>query len=978
MMETILSRSIRAICLSGLAVGMHAAYAQEATQSMQRVEVTGSRIRQVDLETSQPIQVMNQEQIQKSGLITVGDVLNNLSSAGSPDFSKGGSLTSNRENGGQYINLRNLGSNRLLVLVDGKRWTQTVDGYTDMSTIPASMIERIEVLKDGASSIYGSDAIAGVVNIILKKSMEGGQLSLYTGRNQEGDGKNKDFSLTYGAVGEKSSVMFGLSHTEQGVVWPAARGITSTSYGPGHPTAGLGGGPWGRIAPINPLNGEADTELREDENGNPLNAGRFFNRVINHTGTYDGVGTSASSRDPNSYHDYVGANDDKYNSTQDMMLVMPNKLDTLFVKGEISLPLDMTFRSTAMYSQRSSTAQIAGYPLQSTTQSTFPVYIDKDSYYNPYGNQVAGAGLGQDLFFARRTIEVPRVTENENRTLHVDGTLSGDFELRGLPWNWSAGWNHSKVSGTTVGTGNVNLPNLKRALGPSFMNASGVVQCGTPDAPLGLTECVPFDIVGGPSASTPEALAYIMSTGQASYGSTITSMTADVGGEVFTLPAGAVGFAAGVEHREVKGYDRPGQFEQSGYSTDLAGNPTYGRYTVKEAYAELNVPVLKGKPFAELLTFNLASRYSDYSNFGNTTNSKISFMYKPVKDLLTRGTWAEGFRAPTLGDTFGGGQQSFDEFLDPCDTRFGEAARDPAVQARCVAMGTNATYRQKDQAGQPITNTGGTQGLTAFMSGAGNTFLEPETAVTKTLGFVYSPSFLPGFSGSLDWYNIRVKNRITGISAEYVANECYINGSADFCSVIKRDPVTGQISALSRGNANLGEMEAEGFDIALSYRLPRTQYGQFTIRNETSYVDTLRTRSSADSEWNNYAGEYLTNRVKSNTNLDWSLGNWSATWGMRYYSPVKDQCWDAEEGIECNMPNAKTTWGTGANKLGSLVYHDLSVGYKTAWDGRVLVGVNNFLNKKPRIVYNTQASAASVDADMPLDRFFYVRYSQSF
>ena len=293
-------------------------------------------------------------------------------------------------------------------------------------------------------------------------------------------------------------------------------------------------------------------------------------------------------------------------------------------------------------------------------------------------------------------------------------------------------------------------------------------------------------------------------------------------------------------------------------------------------------------------------------------------------------------------------------------------------------MGTNATYRQLDQAGQPITNTGGTQGLTAFMSGAGNSFLEPETAVTKTLGFVYSPSFLPGFSGSLDWYNIRVKNRITGISAEYVANECYINGSADFCGVIKRDPVTGQISALSRGNANLGEMEAEGFDIALSYRLPRTQYGQFTIRNETSYVDTLRTRSSADSEWNNYAGEYLTNRVKSNTNLDWSLGNWSATWGMRYYSPVKDQCWDAEEGIECNMPNAKTTWGTGANKLGSLVYHDLSVGYKTSWDGRVLVGVNNFLNKKPRIVYNTQASAASVDADMPLDRFFYVRYTQSF
>ena len=144
------------------------AYAQEAA-APQRVEVTGSRIRQVDLETAQPVQVMTAEQIQKSGLVTVGDIVNSLSSTGTPAFSKGSVLTSNREQGGQYINMRNLGSQRLLVLVNGKRWTATVAGYTDMSTVPSSMIERIEVLKDGASSIYGSDAIAGVVNIILRK-----------------------------------------------------------------------------------------------------------------------------------------------------------------------------------------------------------------------------------------------------------------------------------------------------------------------------------------------------------------------------------------------------------------------------------------------------------------------------------------------------------------------------------------------------------------------------------------------------------------------------------------------------------------------------------------------------------------------------------------------------------------------------------------------------------------------------------------
>ena len=972
MMEKILSRSVRVICLGGMTLGMTAAIAQETSQPLQRVEVTGSRIRQVDLETAQPIQIMNQEQIQKTGLVTVGDVLNNLSSAGAPDFSRSGSLTSDSEAGGQYVSLRNLGSNRLLVLVDGKRWTQTVAGFTDLSTIPSAMIERMEILKDGASSIYGSDAIAGVVNIILKKNMEGGQLSLYTGANEKGDGRNKDFSLAYGAGNDKASLMLGLSHTTQGVVWPSTRDITATSYGPAHRTAGLGAGPWGRIAPIG-ANGGANID--------PEKGG--WNRVLNHTGSYDGVGTGSNSRDPNSYHPYSSTGyDDMYNSTQDMHLLSPSKLDTIFVKGEIALPKDMRLKTTAMYSQRDSTRQIAGYPLQSTSQDKYPVYIDKDSYYNPYGNQVQGAGRGQDLYFQRRTIEIPRITDNENRTLHIDATLEGEFSFRDLAWNWDVGYNHNKVSGLQRDNGNINLLTLKRALGPSFMNSSGRVQCGTAAAPIPFADCVPFDVLGGPSASTPEALAYVNTSGVRTYGSTINSATANLAGEVYQLPAGALGVAVGLEHREVKGSNVPDQFSQSGYSTNLSGQPTYGRYTVREAYAELNIPVLKNQPFADLLSFNLATRHSDYSNFGVTNNSKASFMYKPVKDVLVRGTWAEGFRAPTVDDVSGGGSQSFDEFLDPCDVRFGEASRNSAVAARCAqgfggVRGTPAGFRQQMQAGGDIENATGTQGLVAFESGAGNRFLQPENAVTKTAGFVYSPSYLPGFSVGLDWYNIRINNRITPIGADYAINECYISGNANFCANIQRDPVNGQVTQLSRGNANLGEMETEGLDLAISYRLPRTAYGQFGVRNETSYVDTFRTRSGPTAKWENFAGEYFYNRVKSNTSVDWTMGNWSATWGFRYYSPVKDQCWDID--VECNMPEyVSDDWGTGANKLGSVTIHDLSVGYKTAWNGRILVGVNNLFDKKPRIVYGTQADAASVDADMALDRFIYVRYTQSF
>jgi len=950
-----------------LAINAMTALAQtQTTEPLQRVEITGSRIRQVDLETAQPVQVMTQEQIQKTGLITVGDIINNLSAAGTPAFSKGSTLTSNREQGGQYINMRNLGSNRLLVLVNGKRWTATVAGYTDMSTIPSSMIERIEVLKDGASSIYGSDAIAGVVNIILKKTMTGGMLSVYNGQNEKGDGKNKDYALTYGAGDDKANVMFGLTYTEEGVVWAKDRPVTATTYGPDHLNAGFGASPWGRIRQVS-----------------ATGAASGFNKILNHTGSYMGDGTGSSSRDPNSYHAYAGADADTFNSSSQMMYTSPTRLTSIFTKGSVALPYDMRLTTTAMFADRDSSRQIAGYPVNSLTQSKFPVYIDKDSYYNPYGNQVAGAGKGTDLFFYRRTIEVPRVTDNGNRTLHIDASLEGEFSALGKEWNWNVGYNHSAINGSVRSAGNLNLLNLKKALGPSFLNASGVVQCGTAASPIPLAECTPFDILGGPSASTPAALAYVMSNGQATYGSTINSATADITGELFNLPAGAVGMAAGLEHRSVSGYDRPGQFEQSGYSTDLAGNSTTGKYNVREAYLEFNIPLLKKQPFAELLSLDIASRYSDYSNFGNTTNSKASVMWKPVRDLLLRGTWAQGFRAPTVGDTFGGGSQSYDAYLDACDSTYGEAATNPAVKARCTAAGVPTNFRQVNQAGSPVP-AAGAQSPVPFNTGAGNDSLQPETATTKTFGFVYSPGWLNGASVALDYFDIHVKNRIVGVSATYEINQCYIYGVQAFCDKIKRD-ASGQISNLSRGNANLGQLQTKGFDLTFGYRFPRTQYGQFNLRSESTYTDSFRIKSTDTADWENDAGEFSYNRVKSNLTLDWNLGNWSATFASRYYSGVKIHCWSAAKNEECSNPTGTASWGTGYSKLGAMVYSDLSVGYAFPWKGKLLVGANNVFDRKPRIVYdanssyaNGTSSSSSVDPQMAIDRFFYARYTQSF
>jgi len=955
-----------------LAVSAMSAFAQTtatttttAEPSLQRVEVTGSRIRAVDLATAQPVQVMTQEQIQKSGLVTVGDILNTLSSSGSPAFSKGAVLTSNREMGGQFLDMRNLGSNRLLVLVDGKRWTQSIGGYTDMSTIPSSMVERMEILKDGASAIYGSDAIAGVVNIILKRNMEGGEFSGYMGRNEEGDGRTQDWNISYGVVGDKGSMMFGLSHSKQGAVWARDREITSYGYGPNHPTDNLGVGPWGRIAGVNPTNGNATT------------AGGV-NYILNHTGSYDGVGVGADARNIANYHTYSGSKvDDLYNATQDMQFQAPNELTSIFTKGILNLTNDMRFTTTAMFAQRNANTTVAGYGINSRSQVNNPVYISRNSYYNPLGASVVGAAAAQDLFFYRRVIENPRSTDNKNKTVHIDAALEGSVNLVGTAWDWSVGYNHSSVSGTTASSGNINLVNLAKALGPSYLGADGVVRCGTgPTATI--AGCVPFNILGGPNAATPEALEYINHRGGGSYGSTVNSATADISGTVLNLPAGGLGFAAGLEHREVRGYDKPDSLEQLGLTTNLAALTTVGKYTVKEAYAELQVPLLKDLPFVQSLGLNLASRYSDYSNFGDTTNSKVSLTWKPISDLLVRGTWAEGFRAPALGDTFGGGSQTFDTYLDPCDSQFGRAARDATIAQRCAADGVPANFRQKNQAGANVP-AGGGQTPVAFNSGVGNDTLTPETAKTKTVGFVYNPSFVNGLSIAIDYFDIEVKNRVSAISTAYTLTQCYVENVQQFCDNFSRD-ATGQITQLNRGNTNMGSLSTKGFDLELNYRFPRTQYGQFAFRSQTSYVDEYNTQSTNDAEVLNYAGEYPLYRVKSNASLDWNLGNWSATLGARYFSPVKSTGWDCdpEAPIECNNPTGQSTGFDGYNKLGSQIFTDLSVGYKTAWNGKIMVGINNIFAKGPRVNYDAGASSAPVDADLPLDRFVWVRYNQSF
>jgi iron complex outermembrane receptor protein len=203
-----------------------------------------------------------------------------------------------------------------------------------------------------------------------------------------------------------------------------------------------------------------------------------------------------------------------------------------------------------------------------------------------------------------------------------------------------------------------------------------------------------------------------------------------------------------------------------------------------------------------------------------------------------------------------------------------------------------------------------------------------------------------------------------------------------FCSKFKRDPITGMITSLDRGNANLGELATKGADLSLGYRFPRGTYGAFNLRSETTYVQSFSIKSTATSNFVNYVGEFGTPKWKSNVGVDWKLGNWSSTLTTRIYSGVKAQCWD--KNTECSNPEQFASWGTNVNRLGTEVYHDLSVAYAFPWHGALMGGINNLLDKKPRVNYSAASalggtsSSSSVDPERPIDRFFYLRYNQSF
>jgi iron complex outermembrane receptor protein len=993
-----------AVALVPALAGAQEAPTADAT-TLDRIEVTGSRIRQVDMETAQPVLLISRDDIESQGFNTVADILQNISAAGSPAISRSDALSSGEEVGGSYIDLRNLGAERTLVLVNGKRLGISTGGYQDISTIPSAVVERIEVLKDGASSIYGSDAMAGVVNIITRKNFDGAEVNAYYGQYGEGDGTKQSYDFVTGFAGDRGSVTIGGEYHKEDGVWAKDRWFSRDSY-PGFPQySNSVVGKWGNFNANSSryLRNEAGQLIMLDEDDNEviLDPTNPEHKPVLADGDWYAADRGGDAIGAGDFHEQGTA--DTSNPADQMHVITPLERRSLFASANWDITDNIRFVSDMAYTDRSSVRQIAGYPLQSTVVDaamasavweTDPatgerVMVRNGSYFNPYGNADRAPPLADlaefgvtpdpDVDWRRRGWEVPRVTKSDLTTWRFTGAIEGSFQVNDRYFDWDAGTLYNQNKLTVINTGNFYKPNVRRAVGPSFMNDAGQIVCGTPDAPI--ADCVAWNPFAGfgtgdvaHSLADPEVQDYLFKTEHALGETETTSYFANLAGSLFALPAGDLGFAVGYEYRKEEGGYSPDAISQSGDSTNLAAGPTSGSYALDEFYAELSIPVLADMAFAKELSLSVASRYSDYTTFGDTTNSKFGFTWRPSDDLLVRGTWSEGFRAPTIADLYGGGSESFvTGFMDPCDSVYGDAAG----SARCL-QDVGANYRQLKQGFVP-TDSKAAQTPVAFTSGS-NPNLTPETSESKTVGFVYSPSFVDGLSVGVDWWNIRIENTLIADSANQIMQDCYIALIESRCANFTRDPVRGYVDDLTYGLRNAGYIETEGFDVDVGYRL-NTDYGRFTTNWQTTYVskNVLKTTSEEDTPEQVSNGFGSNFRVRSNLNVGWALNDFSVNWGMRYYSGVKEECYFEEI---CNIPNyqAPDTQGevVPMNRVGSNTFHDVQVSWNAPWNAKVSVGANDVFDHQGPAMFSQPNSSYAYYGGYDIGRFVYMKYQQRF
>jgi iron complex outermembrane receptor protein len=943
-----------------LALPMVAA-AQDAgqNQELDTISVTGSRIKQTNAVTAQPVMVLDRAKLEQTGAKSVGEILQQLPASGkalNAKFNSSGNFGYPPDGGGigagsAQVDLRNLGSQRVLVLVDGVRWVNEssasgVSGSADLNTIPLAIVERIEVLEDGASSIYGSDAIAGVVNIITRKNFEGAEFHSYYGEYSRG-GETKDFSFTVGTGGDIWTGVFGATWYEQEEISSGSWGQSSQCV----PGAGLGacssGTPQGRFVFTDP------------------GGATFYNITLNN-GTTTPVFVPGN---PNggTYHAFTGA--DRFNYAPFNLMLTPSERKSLFANINIDLTENTRLHFKGLFNNRSSKNQAAPEPIfvgpgAGTGGIADTISIPANHPFNPFGFALDSGAGGNLVLIGRRPLEVgPRIFEQNVDTWYFNVGLDGLFNVGDRSFGWDVNYVHSSNSAVQKFSNGYNINNVRIALGDPAVCAA------TPG-------CTPLDIFGGQGRPFTQSMINWIRTNQRDASTQILDVvSANITGDLFSIGDRNAGFAAGVEFRNYQGDFDPDPLRRIRHSQDSFAQPVSAEYNVKEVYGEFNLPV------HATLDLTAAVRWSDYSTFGSATTGKVGFRWQPIEDLVLRGTYSQGFRAPNLGELYGLTQFGA-TLVDICGpTR--SSPTSPYVVDDSDGLNTTPLETACRNAGVPNQFEQANTQITTFTGGNPN--LEPEESDSWTVGFVYSPGWAADQSWSrkfdieLGYYDHKIEGAVQPRDLQSMLNLCYNTGAtnATFCSPFTRQ-TNGNLNPPSNFLQNFGEVSTSGADLKLSWLSPEWGFGSLNASLQTTWVreyeavdgfGIVSTRRVGIETSNSAIPEY-----QSNLQLGWSKGKFDVNYGLRYIDAVEEDCRNSVgAGFAASIPGCMDP--SRINKLGATTYHDIQIGWKDAFwlEGlKLSVGANNVFGKEPPICVTCSLNGYDAGTyDLP-GSFWYV------
>lgn len=911
--------------------------------------VTGSRIKRNEFTSAAPVQVITSEQSSLEGLVDTTEILQQ-STLASGSFQWNNQLTgfiTSGGPGGNSVSLRGLGEQRTLVLLNGRRAGPAgVSGRVgpfDLNVIPSSLIERVEILKDGASSIYGSDAVAGVVNLITKTNLDGFEMNVYGNQSFEGGGEQFRISGAWGTTFDRGYFNAALDYYELKELTRGDRDDTGCSAD--YLVSATTG------ARVDYLGLDGTVKCHNLQSAYVQVAGIVVMPLDNLPAGF--VPPTAAQGNNSPFAGWVRWNRAGFPLTfpygptenklyDDSTVLSPVKRTTFSANFGYDLTPGIEFYSEFLFNRRESEQIGVGqfFPsfAQLNTLYGVPNNLPTTNPNNPFGTTALPVASYKSPSY--QEVDYTRFVGGLRGTLDVLG--GWDWDVYGQWSKSEAVYNVGKrayldrlVATFQPGTTCTNTPLAAYPLAAGVPNGGNFSNFNCADigpraeAPLGGIPWASTRILNGQFSQQEQDFLFFTEEGTTTYEHKYIEGT--VTGNLFTLPAGPVGAAFGFQVREEELDDLPGfQARNRNQALFSSAGQTKGSDTVKEAFAEFSIPVAKGLPGMESFDISLSGRYSDYESYGNSSTYKFGANWQITPSWRIRATQGSSFRAPALYEQFLGAQIGYSaQSIDPC-FNWGVTQTNPVVIANCIT------------AGVPNNKTTGPSIAVASIGGAG--VVGPETALARTIGVIWTPDFID-LSVAVDYFEFNVEDEVRQFGAANILNQCFRSSTYPvnaYCGLFQRDAITKDITTIDNAYVNVAEQVNRGIDLTTRYR-HEFDFGTLTVDTQFTWQlqDTIKLLATAAEIDDN--GETTEPDFTGQVNTRFDRGDWTFFWGIDLIGKTSDTEEFGGDVFFSSRYQQNVYYKQWAEFM---AYHDLSVRRRMD-DWTFSAGVQNVFDERP-------------------------------